>query len=100
MTLPENKQILKRLGHIIYIKIDPQAAFNRLMNKGMPAYLDPNNPYQSFLKLARAREPIYTDAADIVVETSSHTPEQLAGIILQKTISYSKFAWAMSCCHT
>lgn len=75
---PRNIEILRKLGKIIYLKNDRKVIFERLMSKGMPAYLDPKNPFQSFEAMADTREKIYKSVADITYDTGKLSPEEIA----------------------
>ena len=83
VTIPENIKALKTLGNFIYLKNDRRVIFERLMTKGMPSYLDPLKPYESFSKIADEREPIYLACADIQIDTGSLSPAEIASKILE-----------------
>lgn len=80
---PANPPLLKKLGKIVFLKVDPQIAFERLMQKGVPSYLNPKFPYDSFLKLAETREPIYNIAADFALEATFLSPDGIAEKIIE-----------------
>lgn len=80
----DNIKLLKELGHLVFLKNERTVIFDRLMNKGMPSYLDPENPFESFQKLADFREKIYESAADTIFNTGLMTPDEIAAKILEK----------------
>jgi shikimate kinase len=73
----ENITLLKSLGIFIYLKNDPNILFERLIKKGIPAYLDPQNPYISYLKLAEHREIIFETHADLKIDTHLKSPQDI-----------------------
>lgn len=84
LTHAENAQILKKLGTLIYFKVDREVVFQRLMEKGTPSYLDVNHPYESFIALAKTRELLYQKYADIILEVTNLTPSGAAEKILER----------------
>lgn len=82
LTHAENAQIIQRLGQVIYLKDEREAIFERLMKKGLPAYLNPDAPYDSFIQLAETREPIYARSAQATIYCAQLNPEQIAAQIL------------------
>lgn len=82
VTSKENKGLVKALGTIIYLTNDRKVIYERLMNKGgMPAYLNPEAPFESFELLAEQREPVYEAIADIKFNTGTLTPLEAASQI-------------------
>lgn len=84
LTKAENAQIIKRLGRLIYLKVDREVVFHRLMAKGTPSYLDPERPFETFLALAESREPLYQKYADSTIEATLLTPQERVDAILQE----------------
>lgn len=84
LTNPENAKIVKSLGQLIYLKVNRDIVFNRLMKKGMPSYLNPDHPYESFNELANARESLYQSYADITIEATGLNVQEITDQILQK----------------
>lgn len=83
LTDADNAKIIQSLGFVVYLKDDRKAIFERLMKKGLPAYLDPKAPYDSFLKLAEVREPLYSRYSHATIECVGLTPEQVAQQIME-----------------
>ncbi len=65
---PQLHDSLKELGRIIYLKVEPEEIFRRIEKNGLPPYIDPNRPFESFLEVFRKREAIYEEIADQVLE--------------------------------
>lgn len=87
---PENRELLKKLGMVVYLKATPEAICKRLEN-------DSTRPLLAGLpsreaKLAKIREMLqnrekyYEEAADITVDTDGMMPWEIADEI-KKSLS-------------
>lgn len=66
--LIENKGalvLLKEFGLFIYLKEQPEVLFKRIVKRGIPPFLDKNNPRQSFYLLYEKRSELLETYADI-----------------------------------
>lgn len=81
----ENVRLLKSLGKIVYLKAYPGVVLPRLLQNGMPTYLDALDPVGSFDKLADHRSPIYEQACHLMVDTQNLTLDQIVERITQQT---------------
>lgn len=79
----ENRMLLKEIGILVYLKNDRKVIFERVLRKGAPAYLDPDDLYGSFIKMAQKREPVLEAAADRIIHTGSMTPDEIAEKIIE-----------------
>ncbi len=79
-----NVTILEALGKIVYLKGDLKIIFERLMQKGIPAYLDPLNLFESFQNIAQQRQPIYESVADLHVDIGTLSPTEIATKIINE----------------
>lgn len=79
-----NRDILKQLGFIVYLKADIDTLWNRLKQEAIPAFLDPAQPLQSLKDLASVRTPIYEMMAHAVLEIDHINPQQTVEVILKK----------------
>lgn len=84
-THPENISLLKTLGQVIYLKAALPILFERMTKNGLPAYLDPKNPMESFVKLAESRQPQYEAAADFQIDTHLRVQEEIVTQITEVT---------------
>jgi len=62
----DNIAAVKSLGYLIYIQVPKDILWERIEAGGIPAYLDPMYPKDSFYSLADTRIPNYQSAADII----------------------------------
>src|SRR6478672_7171947 len=80
----ENVEILKRLGVIVWLDGDEETLFARASRKRNRPLLETKNPRKSFSEILDARRPLYANIADIRVDTSVLTDEEVAVAILAK----------------
>lgn len=91
MENQENIKNLKSIGTIVYLKIDlKELFFQRMRQKGLPAFLDSNDPLGSFEKLAEKRKPIFEEFSDMKIDGDFLAPDEIAAaIILEMAITNS-----------
>jgi shikimate kinase len=81
---PENVDLLKGLGTIVWLDADEEKLFERASRRGGRPLLQTEDPRKTFLDLFQTREPLYAAAADFRVDTSTLTHEEVADAILSK----------------
>ena len=85
MPVNENIQAkMSQLGLVVYLKLPPEVLFERVRRGGLPSFIDPARPLESFTELYRQREPYYRRCADLVVELEDEPTEQAAAVIGQR----------------
>ena len=80
----ENVEILKRLGLIVWLDGDEEALFARAARTTDRPLLQTKNPREAFSEIFYARRPLYAQIADIRLDTSQLTVEEVATAILSK----------------
>lgn len=80
----ENVEILKRLGVIVWLDGDEETLFARASQKQNRPLLQSENPRKTFAQILGARRPLYANIADVRVDTSVLTDEEVAVAILAK----------------
>ena len=80
----ENLQILKRLGITVWLYGNEEALFERASRSGNRPLLQVKSPRRSFARMLQARQPLYRGVADVRVDTSMLTDEEVALAILSK----------------
>ncbi|MBI4665688.1 MAG: hypothetical protein HY751_04670 [Nitrospinae bacterium] len=60
----------------VYLKVEKEELFQRIMRDGVPAFFDPANPSASFEKQFAERAPVYERHAHITVENTSCPVEE------------------------
>ena len=83
----ENVEILKRLGVIVWFDGDEEALFARAARTTDRPLLQTQNPRDAFSKIFCARKPLYAQIANIRLDTSQLTVEEVATAILSKVRS-------------
>ena len=80
----ENVEILKSRGVIVWLDADEKTLFARASRKQNRPLLRTKNPRKAFSQIHNARRPLYANIADIRVDTSVLTDEEVAVAILAK----------------
>ena len=66
----DNARRIKESGKVIYIAVDPEVLYQRIIAGGIPANFDAADPRGSFDKLLARRQPVYEQLADHRIETT------------------------------
>ena len=80
----ENAEILHRLGVIVWLDGAEETLFARASRNQNRPLLKTKNPKKAFSRILRARRPLYAKIADIRVDTSALTDQEIAVAILAK----------------
>jgi shikimate kinase len=80
----QNLELLKRLGAVVWLQADEATLFKRASQTGNRPLLQHKNPRNAFAQMLQARLPLYAKVADIRVDTSMLTGEEVALAILSK----------------
>jgi shikimate kinase len=79
-----NVAILKKQGAIVWLDGDEETLFARASRKQNRPLLQTKNPRKTFSQILAARRPLYANIANIRVDTSALTDEEIAVAILAK----------------
>jgi shikimate kinase len=85
----QNVDLLKGVGTIVWLAADEAILFERAARRGHRPLLQNENPRAIFSKLFREREPLYAAAADIRIDTSRLTHDEVVKTILNKMEEFS-----------
>ena len=80
----ENHGLLKELGRVVYLKVTPEAVYERLKNDTTRPLLQVEEPMERIRTLLAGRAPVYEKCADVVVEVSDKSFEEIIEQILNK----------------
>jgi len=80
----ENIEILTSQGVIVWLDADEETLFARASRKQNRPLLQTKNPRKTFSQILGSRRPLYANIADIRVDTSVLTDEEVAVAILAK----------------
>lgn len=87
----ENLNILKLCGELIYLNAPVSILWERTQWRGIPAYLDPNDPEKAFYEMAEKRIPLYEKATDYILQTADLSEQEIVeAIINRKEQHYGK----------
>lgn len=78
----ENRELLKLLGTVVYIRVKPETVYERLKADKTRPLLQCDNPKERIREMLQGREPAYEAAADIVIDADSITQEAAAEKII------------------
>ena len=73
----ENREILKTLGMVVYLRAKPETIYERVKNDTSRPLLQCDDPLARIRELMAARESMYEEAADVVIDTDTLTVEQV-----------------------
>ena len=79
---PENRILLGKLGTVFYLQADPETLMTRLEQDRSRPLLRGGDLKEKIESLMAARESIYLETADHVIETGPCTKEEVARMIL------------------
>lgn len=78
------QEMLRGFGLKVYLKLAPEVLFERVKRRGLPSFIDPTRPLESFTELYRQREPYYLRCADLAIELDDLPREVARKIIFRK----------------
>ena len=79
---PRNVVRLHELGRVVCLTADLATLQERLLHQRDRPLLQTTNPVTTIARLLREREPLYREAADLMLDTSSLSPDRVAESIL------------------
>ncbi len=74
----DNARRIRESGKVIYIIVDPEVLYQRILAGGIPANFDASDPRGSFEKLLAQRRPVYEQLADFQIDTTGLDIDQAA----------------------
>jgi len=80
----ENVELLRRMGVIVWLDGNEDTLFARASRRRNRPLLQTKNPRRTFSQIFDARRSLYADIADVRVDTSVLTDEEISVAILSK----------------
>jgi len=80
---PENVKILKGIGSLVLLWANPEKIYSRVKDEPHRPLLKVEDPKAKIEEILKFREPIYKKVADLVVDTSNLSVEQVVEEILK-----------------
>ena len=85
---PENRAVLRQLGRVVWLRADADTIAERLAADETTRERRPNltaaGGHEEIEKLLAAREPLYAECADLIVETAGRTPDEVASEVVAR----------------
>jgi shikimate kinase len=81
---PANRALLRERGLVIYLRAQPTDLWNRTQYDRNRPLLRTDDPEQRLKDLYVLRDPLYQEAAHLIVETGRQSPHMLAGKLEQQ----------------
>ena len=85
----ENHKLLKELGKVFYLRVTPEAVYERLKNDTTRPLLQVDDPKERIRTLLCKREPIYEACADVVVDVSEQSFDEIIKQIIENFRRFS-----------
>ncbi len=82
---PENRALLKQLGTVIYLRVQPETVYERLKNDTSRPLLQCDDPLQRIRELLDYRKEAYEACADIVIDVDEMDIENILKVIVKET---------------
>ncbi len=82
----ENRQLLSRLGKVVYLKASPKTIYARIKGDTTRPLLQCENPMKRIEEMIAAREPLYEEGAMLVVDVNALRQSEATLLILEKCI--------------
>ena len=79
-----NVDLMRQVGTIVLLEADEDTLFERASRKKNRPLLQTENPRATFAELLRTRTPLYARIADVRIDTSSLSHDEVAEMILNK----------------
>lgn len=80
---PENVKMLRAMGRVVSLEADEDTLFRRISRRETRPLLQTENPRATLVELLRVRKPLYREAADVRLDTSRLTNDEVADAILK-----------------
>lgn len=80
---PENREILRRQGFVVYLKVSVKQQLIRTSRDQSRPLLQTENPKQRLQALAKERNHLYTSIADFTIDTDRYHTHALKNRILK-----------------
>lgn len=85
--MPVNEAIIQKmpqLGLAVFLEVPVEVLFERVKRRGLPLFIDPTRPLESFTELYQQREPYYRRCAGLTIKINDMPREKAAAIIFQR----------------
>jgi shikimate kinase len=81
---PRNREYLKTRGFVIYLHAPPAVLWQRTRSDKSRPLLQGADPLERIERLYAERDPLYREAADLVIDTGRQSVSSLVALVLAK----------------
>ena len=81
-------QLLSGIGTLVYLEVPAEELYARLKRRGLPPFLQGEDPFGQFLALCQERQPHYERLADLVVSLAGTDAEEAAALLALRLEEY------------
>lgn len=78
------RDLLKAMGTIVYLQVEPLELYRRVEQLGLPPFLNPENPKADFLALCKRREPEYEHLANLTAKIDGMDVERAVDEVIRR----------------
>lgn len=79
----KNRELLKKIGMVVYLRIQPETVYNRLKGDTTRPLLQTEDPMKRIIDLMGQRSALYEEAADLIIDVDEKESEQILRIICE-----------------
>lgn len=80
----KNRELLKRLGMVVYLRIRPETVYERLKNDTTRPLLQCDDPLERIRELLESRKDAYEDCADVVIDVDDLSMDAILSKIIEE----------------
>ena len=84
VTEPRNLPILRQLGLVVLLKADPEEIYRRVSRNTERPLLQVENPRERVFEMMAERQPLYEQAAQFQVDSTTLRHEEVATLIINE----------------
>lgn len=85
---PENIDLLKNNGRIVWLKVSPEETYKRLLGDTSRPLLKNNFSLERLSEILESRLPLYKNASDITIDTDGKSVQEVAKEVIEKLLAY------------
>ena len=80
----KNRELLKKLGTVVYLRIRPETVYERLKNDTTRPLLQCEDPLSRIRELLNSRKEAYEDCADVIIDVDDLNMETILNKIMKE----------------
>jgi shikimate kinase len=83
VTMPENRDLLKQSGRVVYLRVEPERLFARIGKDKRRPLLQTADPLSALKGLFDVRDPLYREVATDILDAGSQSPKEMLNKLLK-----------------